>query len=70
MRNALNFRAHSTPMHNFAHLLTRIGKSLLNWKASGLGSLDKGIIDINLQLQNFELGDMVNSHSNSDFADY
>lgn len=70
VRNAFHFHAHSSPMHNFAYLLTRMGKSLLDWKAAGLGALDKGIRDTEVQLQTLDLDDMENPLSNSDLDDY
>lgn len=50
-------------MHNFAHILVCIRKSLLDWKFSSLGALDKAIKDTEMQLQPLLLDDMENSSS-------
>lgn len=63
VRNALNFQLHSSPMHNFAHILARIIKSLLDWICYGVCAMDKAIKDTELQLQALELDDMENSSS-------
>lgn len=57
-------------MHNFSYVLTRIHKSLLDWKSVGLGALDKGIRDTELQLQALELEDIGNTLFSSHILDY
>lgn len=57
-------------MHNFAYLLTRICKSLIDWKSTGLDTLDKGIRDTELQLQAFDLENPDSSFSDNQYANY
>lgn len=35
VRKALYFQAHSTPMHAFIHILSRVWKNLVDWKSKG-----------------------------------
>lgn len=67
--NALIFNAHSSPMHNFAHMLTRIRKALLHVKNFGLGALDSVIRDTEVQLQS-KVDDMLNPLSDSNYVRY
>lgn len=49
VHNSLNFQSHSSVVHNFAHILSCIRKSLLDRNTSYLGALDKVIKDTEME---------------------
>lgn len=57
VRNAWNFQPNSNPLHAFYHLVARCKKQLCLWRASGKSSLEKSLVNTELEINALELLD-------------
>lgn len=61
VRKALCFQAHSTPMHAFIHILSRVWKNLIDWKSKGNCNLDRDLKATEVCIQALEVEESENS---------
>lgn len=55
IRKALNFHAHSSTVHAFIYILSRVRSNFLAWKALGACNIDKEIRAIEVSIQTLEI---------------
>lgn len=70
IRNALNFHAHSSPMHAFLHISNRVHLSLFAWKSKGFCNLDLDIRATEVSIHALELEGIDNSLDDNDSINF